>query len=59
VCGECHLGKRLPVTGCTRFIAQTVTDSARKVVLLDMAQAWAKLAAHIDKDPGEASAASP
>jgi hypothetical protein len=42
-------------------IAQTVTDSARKIVLLDMAQAWAKLAEHIDKDgpPGEASAASP
>jgi hypothetical protein len=42
-------------------IAQTVTDSARKVALLDMAQAWAKLAEHVDKDSpsGETSAATP
>jgi hypothetical protein len=42
-------------------IAQTVTDSARKVALLDMAQAWARLAEHVDKvgPPGEASAAAP
>ena len=42
-------------------IAQTVTDSARKVALLDMAQAWAKLAEHVDRDvpPGEATAATP
>jgi hypothetical protein len=42
-------------------IAQTVTDSARKVALLDMAQAWARLAELADKNPPpeEASAAAP
>jgi hypothetical protein len=40
-------------------IAQTVTDSARKVALLDMAQAWAKLAEHVDQDREQAPAATP
>jgi hypothetical protein len=56
--GESAASYRLYAAYCAE-IAQTVTDSARKVALLDMAQAWAKLAEHIDKDPGEASAASP
>jgi hypothetical protein len=58
--GEVAASYRLYAVYCAE-IAQTVTDSARKIVLLDMAQAWAKLAEHIDKDgpPGEASASSP
>jgi len=58
--GEAAASYRLYAAYCAE-IAQTVTDSARKVALLDMAQAWAKLAEHIDKGgpPGEASATSP
>ena len=58
--GEAAASYRLYAAYCAE-IAQTVTDSARKVALLDMAQAWAKLAEHIDKgsSPGEASATSP
>jgi hypothetical protein len=58
--GDAAASYRLCAVYCAE-IAQTVTDSARKVALLDMAQAWAKLAEHIDKDgpPGEASAATP
>ena len=58
--GEAAASYRLYAVYCAE-IAQTVTDSARKVALLDMAQAWAKLAEHVDKDspPGEASAATP
>jgi hypothetical protein len=58
--GEVAASYRLYAVYCAE-IAQTVTDSARKIILLDMAQAWAKLAEHIDKDgpPGEASASSP
>ena len=57
---EAAASYRLYAAYCAE-IAQTVTDSARKVALLDMAQAWAKLAEHIDKDspPGETSPASP
>jgi hypothetical protein len=57
---EAAASYRLYAAYCAE-IAQTVTDSARKVALLDMAQAWARLAEHIDKDgpPGETSAASP
>lgn len=40
-------------------IAQTVADSARKVALLDMAQAWAKLAEHVDHGSPPAPAATP
>lgn len=47
--GEVAASYRLYAVYCAE-IAQTVTDSARKIVLLDMAQAWAKLAEHIDKD---------
>jgi hypothetical protein len=68
--GEAAASYRLYAVYCAE-IAQTVTDSGRKVALLDMAQAWAKLAEHIDKvgppreaidkdePPGEASAATP
>jgi hypothetical protein len=58
--GEVAASYRLYAVYCAE-IAQTVTDSARKVALLDMAQAWAKLAEHVDKDsaPGEATAATP
>jgi hypothetical protein len=58
--GEVAAGYRLYAVYCAE-IAQTVTDSARKVILLDMAQAWARLAEVTDKDipPGEASAATP
>ena len=58
--GEVAASYRLYAVYCAE-IAQTVTDSARKVALLDMAQAWAKLAEHVDKDipPGETSATSP
>jgi hypothetical protein len=58
--GEVAASYRLYAAYCAE-IAQTVTDSARKVALLDMAQAWARLAEHVDKDrpPGEASAATP
>jgi hypothetical protein len=47
--GEVAANYRLYAVYCAE-IAQTVTDSARKVVLLDMAQAWAKLADVADKD---------
>jgi hypothetical protein len=58
--GEAAASYRLYAVYCAE-IAQTVTDSARKVALLDMAQAWARLAEHVDKDgpPGEASPATP
>jgi hypothetical protein len=58
--GEAAAGYRLYAAYCVE-IAQTVTDSARKVALLDMAQAWARLAEIADKDipPDEASAATP
>jgi hypothetical protein len=58
--GEAAASYRLYAVYCAE-IAQTVTDSARRVALLDMAQAWARLAEHIDKDgpPGEASTATP
>jgi len=58
--GEMAASYRLYSVYCAE-IAQTVTDSGRKVALLDMAQAWAKLAEHVDKDSpqGEASAATP
>jgi hypothetical protein len=58
--GEVAAVYRLYAVYCAE-IAQTVTDSARKVILLDMAQAWARLAEHIDKGspPEEASAAAP
>lgn len=51
--GDAAASYRLYAVYCVE-IAQTVTDSARKV-------AWAKLAEHVDKDvpPGEASAATP
>jgi hypothetical protein len=57
---EAAASYRLYAVYCAE-IAQTVTDSARKVALLDMAQAWAKLAEHVDKDGtlGEASATTP
>jgi hypothetical protein len=38
--GEVAASYRLYAAYCAE-IAQTVTDSARKVALLDMAQAWA------------------
>jgi hypothetical protein len=58
--GESAASYRLYAVYCAE-IAQTVTDSARRVALLDMAQAWAKLAEHVDKDspPGEATTATP
>lgn len=58
--GEAAASYRLYAVYCAE-IAQTVTDSGRKVALLDMAQAWAKLAEHVDKDspPAEASAVTP
>jgi hypothetical protein len=58
--GEAAASYRLYAVYCAE-IAQTVSDSARKVALLDMAQAWAKLAEHVDKGipPGETSAATP
>jgi len=58
--GEAAASYRLYAAYCAE-IAQTVTDSARKVALLDMAQAWARLAELADKDrpPEEASAATP
>jgi hypothetical protein len=58
--GESAASYRLYAVYCAE-IAQTVTDSARRVALLDMAQAWAKLAEHVDKDrpSDEASAATP
>jgi hypothetical protein len=58
--GEAAASYRLYAAYCAE-IAQTVTDSARRVALLDMAQAWARLAEHIDKDgpPSEASTATP
>ena len=58
--GEAAASYRLYAVYCAE-IAQTVTDSARKVALLDMAQAWAKLAEHVDRDipPGEATVATP
>jgi hypothetical protein len=58
--GEAAASYRLYAVYCAE-IAQTVTDSARKVALLDMAQAWAKLAEHIDKGglPGETSSVTP
>ncbi|HWX82707.1 MAG TPA: hypothetical protein VNZ48_03825 [Xanthobacteraceae bacterium] len=58
--GEAAAGYRLYAAYCAE-IAQTVTDSARKVALLDMAQAWARLAEIADKDsPAEdAPAAMP
>ncbi len=57
--GEAAASYRLYAAYCAE-IAQTVSDSARKVALLDMAQAWVKLAEHVDKGipPGEASAAT-
>jgi hypothetical protein len=58
--GEAAASYRLYAVYCAE-IAQTVTDSARKVALLDMAQAWARLAEVADKDrpAEEASAATP
>ena len=61
--GEAAASYRLYAAYCAE-IAQNVTDSARKVALLDMAQAWAKLAEHVERveeagTPGEASAATP
>lgn len=58
--GEVAAGYRLYAVYCAE-IAQTVSDSARKVALLDMAQAWATLAERVDENssPGEASAATP
>jgi hypothetical protein len=58
--GEAAASYRLYAVYCAE-IAQTVTDSARKVALLDMAQAWANLAERVDKDnpPGETSPATP
>ena len=56
--GEVAAVYRLYAVYCAE-IAQTVTDSARKVVLLDMAQAWAKLAEHVDQDSPPAPAATP
>ncbi len=58
--GEVAAVYRLYAVYCAE-IAQTVTDSARKVILLDMAQAWAKLAEIADKDrpPEQAPAATP
>lgn len=58
--GESAASYRLYAVYCAE-IAQTVTDSARRVALLDMAQAWAKLAEQVDKDspPVEASTATP
>jgi hypothetical protein len=58
--GEAAASYRLYAAYCAE-IAQTVTDSARRVALLDMAQAWANLAEHVDKGrpEGEASAATP
>jgi len=47
--GEAAASYRLYAAYCAE-IAQTVTDSARKVALLDMAQAWARLAELADKD---------
>jgi hypothetical protein len=47
--GEVAASYRLYAVYCAD-IAQTVTDSARKVALLDMAQAWARLAEVVDKD---------
>jgi len=57
--GEAAASYRLYAAYCAE-IAQTVTDSVRKVALLDMAQAWARLAELADKDrpPEEASAAT-
>jgi hypothetical protein len=52
--GEAAAGYRLYAAYCVE-IAQTVTDSARKVALLDMAQAWARLAEIADKDTEEAA----
>jgi len=58
--GEAAASYRLYAVYCAE-IAQTVTNPARKVALLDMAQAWAKLAEHVAKDapPDEASPATP
>ena len=61
--GEAAASYRLYAVYCAE-IAQTVTDSARKVALLDMAQAWARLAEHVehvekDGTRGEASAVTP
>jgi hypothetical protein len=58
--GEASASYRLYAAYCAE-IAQTVTDSARRVALLDMAQAWARLAEAVDKDrpPEETSAATP
>jgi hypothetical protein len=47
--GEAAAAYRLYAAYCAE-IAQTVTDSARKVALLDMAQAWAQLAEIADRD---------
>jgi hypothetical protein len=58
--GEVAAVYRLYAAYCAE-IAQTATDSARKVALLDMAQAWVRLAEVADKSrpPEEAPAASP
>jgi hypothetical protein len=58
--GEAAASYRLYAAYCAE-IAQTVTDSGRRVALLDMAQAWARLAEVTDKDrpSEEASAATP
>jgi hypothetical protein len=50
--GEAAAGYRLYAAYCVE-IAQTVTDSARKVALLDMAQAWARLAEIADRETEE------
>lgn len=59
--GEAAASYRLYAAYCVE-IAHTATDSARKVALLDMAQAWARLAELADKDSPpaeEAPAATP
>jgi len=56
--GEAAAGYRLYAAYCAE-IAQTVTDTARKVALLDMAQAWVRLAEIADKDTEDAPAATP
>jgi hypothetical protein len=58
--GEAAASYRLYAVYCAE-IAQTVSDSGRKVALLDMAQAWVNLAEHVDKDRprDEASGATP
>jgi hypothetical protein len=46
--GEAAASYRLYAAYCAEF-AQQVPDPLRKVALLDMAQAWVRLAEHADK----------